>query len=72
MQSRLCEIRALGVEMHFVFDCPHFVHIRSQSRSLYQDADGTMQRFVWHKDTMTYDRAAILNLADDSNQDASS
>ena len=40
----------MGDERHFVFDCPHFAHIRRQFRSLYQDADGTMQCFVWHKD----------------------
>ena len=48
--------------------------IRRQFRSLYQDADGTMQCFVWHKDqkAVCHCLAAILNLADDSNQDASS
>ena len=29
----LCGTRALGVERHFVFDCPHFAHIRRQFRS---------------------------------------
>ena len=46
----LCETKALGDERHFVFDCPHFAHIRCHFCSLYQDADGTMQWFVWHKD----------------------
>ena len=70
----LCETRALGDEMHFVSDCPHFAHIRRQFRSLYQDADGTMQCFVWHKDqkAVCHCLTAIRNLADDSNQDASS
>ena len=70
----LCGIRALGDERHFVFDCPHFAHIRRQFRSLYQDADGTMQCFVWHKDqkAVCHCLAAILNVADDSNKDASS
>ena len=73
------------------FYCPHFAHIRRQFRSLYQDADGTMQCFVWHKDqkrnslipgsqlgchkgqkAVCHCLAAILNLADDSDQDASS
>ena len=42
--------------------------------SLYQDADGTMQCFVWHKDqkAVCHCLAAILNVADDSNKDASS
>ena len=53
---------------------PIFVHIRRQFRSLYQDADGTMQCFVWHKDqkAVCHCLAAILNVADDSNKDASS
>ena len=59
---------------HFVFDCPHFAHIRRQFRSLYQDSDGTMQCFVWHKDqkAVCHCLAAILNMANDSNKDASS
>ena len=70
----LCGTRALGDERHFVFDCPHFAHIRRQFRSLYQDADGTMQCFGWHKNqkAVCHCLAAILNLADDSNKDASS
>ena len=37
------------------------------------DAVGTMQCFVWHKDqkAVCHCLAAILNLADDSDQDAS-
>ena len=73
----MCETSLLGDERHFVFDCPHFAHIRRQFRSLYQDADGAMQWCVWHKDqkAVCHCLAAILNLADDSkqdNQDASS
>ena len=70
----LCGTRALGDERHFVFDCPHFAHICRHFRSLYQDADGTMQCFVWHKDqkAVCHCLAAILNVADDSNKDASS
>ena len=73
-RCNLCETRALGHERHFVFYCPHFAHIRRQFRALYQDADGTMQCFVWHKDqkAVCHCLAAILNLADDSNPDASS
>ena len=42
--------------------------------SLYQNGDGTMQCFVWHKDqkAICHCLTAILNLADDSSQDASS
>ena len=52
----------------------NFAHIRRQFRSLYQDADGTMQCFVWHKDqkAVCHCLAAMLNLADDSKQNASS
>ena len=63
-----------GMKGILFFDCPHFAHIRRQFRSLYQDADGTMQCFVWHKDqkAVCHCLAAILNVADDSNKDASS
>ena len=30
----LCETKAFGDERHFVFDCPHFAHIRRQFRAL--------------------------------------
>ncbi len=65
---------ALLFFVYYFFDCPHFAHIRRQFRSLYQDADGTMQCFVWHKDqkAVCHCLAAILNVADDSNKDASS
>ena len=68
----LCKTRALGDERHFVYDCPHFAHIRRQFRSLYQDADDTMQSFVWHKDqkALCHCLAATCKLADNSNQDA--
>ena len=70
----LCKTGALGNERHFGFDCPHIAHVRRRFRSLYRDADGTMQCFVWHKDqkAVCHCLTAILNLADDSNQDASS
>ena len=42
------------------------------SWQLLQDADGTMQCFVWHKDQKLFAIAAILSLADDSHKDASS
>ena len=65
--------RSLGDERHFVCDCPHFAHIRHQFRSNFQDADGTIQYFVWHKDqkAVSHCLAAILNLANDSTQDES-
>ena len=66
----LCGTRALGMNGILFLTAP----IRRQFRSFYQDADGTMQCFVWHKDqkAVCHCLAAILNLADDSNQDASS
>ena len=39
-----------SLEEHLVFDCPDVAHVPRHFRSLYQDADGTMQCFVWHKD----------------------
>ena len=73
-RCNLCKTKAFGDERHFVFDCPRFARIRRQFRALYQDADGTMQCFVWHKEqkAVCHCLAAITNLADDSNQDASS
>ena len=70
----MCETRAFGDERHLVFDCLHFADICRQFRSLYPDADGTMQCFVWHKDqkAVCHCLAAILNLANDSNQGTSS
>ena len=67
----LCGTRALGDERHFVFDCPHFARIRRQFRSLYQDADSTMQCFCVAQGTRKLSchcLAAILNVADDSQQ----
>ena len=32
-----------------VFDCPHSAHSRQQFRSLFQDADGAVQSFMWHR-----------------------
>ena len=77
MRDTLCSLCALLLSMQIsrtnLFHCPHFAHIR-RVRSLYQDADGTMQCFVWHKDqkAVCHCLAAILNVADDSNTDASS
>ena len=70
----LCGTRALGDDRHFVFTAPILPTFVLQFRSLYQDADGTMQCFVGHKDqkAVCHCLAAILNVADDSNKDASS
>ena len=62
----LCRTRALGDERHFVFDCPHFAHIRRQFRSLYQDADGYHAMFLCGTRTRKLSAiclAAILNVA---------
>ena len=45
----LCDTLAIGDERHYVFDCPHLAHIRRQFRALFQDADGAMQSFMWHR-----------------------
>ena len=70
----LCDTHAVGDERHYVFDCPRFAHIRRQFRSLFQDADGAMQSFVWHRNqkAVCHCLAAILSLADDSSMDTSS
>ena len=69
-----CGTGAPGDERHFVFDCPHFAHVRRQFRSLFDDADGTMQLFFWHTNqkAVCHCLTAILGLADDSNSDMSS
>ena len=69
-----CGTGAPGNERHFVFDCPHFAHVRRQFRSLFDDADGTMQLFFWHTNqkAVCHCLTAILGLADDSNSDMSS
>ena len=73
-QCTLCDTHAIGDGPHYVFDCPHFAHIRRQFRSLFQDADGAMQSFMWHRNqkAVCHCLAAILNLADDSSMDTSS
>ena len=70
----LCDTHATGNERHYVFDCPHFAHIRQQFRALFQDADGAMQSFMWHRNqkAISHCLAAILTLADDSSMDVSS
>ena len=70
----LCSTHAIGDEQHYVFDCPHFAHICRQFRSLFQDADGAVQSFIWHWNQKAVCRclAAILTLADDSSIDVSS
>ena len=70
----LCNTHATGDERHYVFDCLHFAHIRRQFRSLFRDADGAMQSFMWHQNqkAVCHCLAAILTLADDSSMDASS
>ena len=70
----LCDAHAVGDERHYVFDCPRFAHIRRRFRSLFQDADGAMQSFMWHRNqkAVCHCLAAILNLADDSSMDTSS
>ena len=70
----LCSTQAIGDERHYVFNCPHFAHVRRQFRSVFQDADGAMQSFMWHRNqkAVCHCLAAILTLADDSSMDVSS
>ena len=76
-QLRRCTLYstgAIGNERHYVFDCSHFAHIRRHFRSLFLDADGAVQSFMWHRNqkAVCHCLAAILNLADDSSMDTSS
>ena len=68
----LCSTHAIGDERHYASDCPHFAHIRRQFRSLFQDADGAMQLFMWHwnQKAVCHCLAAILTLADDSSRES--
>ena len=65
-------------ERHLAFECPTFDDIRYGFQHLSFDSHGAMrllmQGFVWHKDqkAVCHCLAAILNVADDSNKDASS
>ena len=67
-------LRLLGDELHYVFDCPHFSDIRGQYPALFQDAEGCMRLFVWHRDqkAVSHCLTAILNRAQNVNTDSSS
>ena len=66
-----CDTNAIGDERHYVFNCPHFAHIRRQFRLVFQVPDGAMQSFMWHRrqKAVCHCLAAILTLADDSSMD---
>ena len=61
----LCNTRAVGDELHHVFDCPRFGAIRAQYSNLFQDAEGSMRLFMWHKDQKAFSHCltAILQMA---------
>ena len=46
----VCDTQAVGDELHYVFDCPHFSNIRAPFPGLFQDAAGCMRKFMWHRD----------------------
>ena len=73
-RCNLCSTQAVGDELHYVFDCPHFSDIRGQYPALFQDAEGCMRLFVWHRDqkTVSHCLTAILNRAQNVNTDSSS
>ena len=52
-----------------LFNCPHFTPIHCRFHLVYQDADGAMQSFVWHKDqkAVCHCLAVMLNLTDEAN-----
>ena len=61
----LCNTQAVGDELHHVFDCPRFGAIRAQYPNLFQDAEGSMRLFMWHKDqkAVSHCLTAILQMA---------
>ena len=61
----LCNTQAVGHELHYVFDCPRFGAIRAQYSNLFQDAEGSMRLFMWHKDqkAVSHCLTAILQMA---------
>ena len=73
-RCNLCSTQAVGDELHYVFDCPHFSDIRGQYPALFQDAEGCMRLFVWHRDqkAVSHCLTAILNRAQNVNTDSSS
>ena len=58
-------MQAVGDELPYVFDCPRFGGIRAQYSNLFQDAEGSMLLFMWHKDqkAVSLCLAAILQMA---------
>ena len=73
-RCNLCSTQAVGDELYYVFDCPHFSDIRGQYPALFQDAEGCMRLFVWHRDQKAVSRCltAILKRAQNVNTDSSS
>ena len=64
----LCSTRAIGDEVHLIFDCPRFDAIRAQYSNLFQDAAGSissMRLFMWHKaqKAVSHCLTAILQMA---------
>ena len=61
----LCNTQAVGDELQYVFDCPPFGAIRAQYINLFQDAEGSMRLFMWHKDqkAVSHCLTAILQMA---------
>lgn len=72
-RCNLCSTQAVGDELHYVFDCPHFSDIRGQYPALFQDAEGCMRLFVWHCDqkAVSHCFTAILDRAQNVNTDSS-
>ena len=64
-RRNLCSTRAVGDELHYIFDCPRFDAIRAQYSNLFQDAAGSMRLFMWHKDqkAVSHCLTAILQMA---------
>ena len=60
-QYDLCSTRAIGNELHYIFDCPHFRSTRNQKSNPFQDAEGSCVclmciciMHMWHKDQICF------------------
>ena len=60
--------------MSFISNCPRVRAIRAQYSNLFQDAEGSMRLFMWHKDqrAVSHCLTAILQNGPDMNTDPSS
>ena len=63
--AKLGSTQVVGDEFHYVLDCIHFRAIKAAFKFHFQDAEGSVQLFMGHKDQKAASNclAAILRLA---------